>query len=46
MNTDIILEKRNLVKELKGFVAVDSVSLRVKMGSRHVLIGPDCGRVY
>jgi branched-chain amino acid transport system ATP-binding protein len=41
MNTDIILETRNLVKEFKGFVAVDQVSLRVKRGSTHALIGPN-----
>jgi branched-chain amino acid transport system ATP-binding protein len=41
MNTDIILETRNLVKEFKGFVAVDKVSLQVKRGSTHALIGPN-----
>lgn len=41
MSTDIILETRNLVKEFKGFVAVDGVSLRVKRGSTHALIGPN-----
>jgi branched-chain amino acid transport system ATP-binding protein len=41
MNTDIILETRNLVKEFKGFVAVDQVSLKVKRGSTHALIGPN-----
>jgi branched-chain amino acid transport system ATP-binding protein len=41
MNTDIILETRNLVKEFKGFVAVDKVSLKVKRGSTHALIGPN-----
>jgi branched-chain amino acid transport system ATP-binding protein len=41
MNSDIILETRNLVKEFKGFVAVDQVSLKVKRGSTHALIGPN-----
>jgi branched-chain amino acid transport system ATP-binding protein len=41
MNTDIILETRHLVKEFKGFVAVDKVSLQVKRGSTHALIGPN-----
>jgi branched-chain amino acid transport system ATP-binding protein len=38
---DYILETRNLVKEFKGFVAVNDVSLRVKRGSIHALIGPN-----
>jgi branched-chain amino acid transport system ATP-binding protein len=41
MNTDIILGTRHLVKEFKGFVAVDKVSLQVKRGSTHALIGPN-----
>lgn len=41
MSTDYILETRNLVKEFKGFVAVDDVSLRVKRGATHALIGPN-----
>ncbi len=36
-----ILETRNLVKEFKGFVAVDDVSLRVRRGHIHALIGPN-----
>jgi len=36
-----ILETRNLVKEFKGFVAVDDVSLRVRRGDIHALIGPN-----
>jgi branched-chain amino acid transport system ATP-binding protein len=38
---DYILETRNLVKEFKGFVAVNDVSLKVKRGSIHALIGPN-----
>lgn len=41
MSTDYILETRDLVKEFKGFVAVDKVSLSVKRGSTHALIGPN-----
>ncbi len=41
MSDDFILETRNLVKEFKGFVAVNGVSLRVKRGSIHALIGPN-----
>jgi branched-chain amino acid transport system ATP-binding protein len=36
-----ILETHELVKEFKGFVAVDRVSLRVKRGEIHALIGPN-----
>ena len=38
---DCILETRNLVKEFKGFVAVDGVDLRVQRGQIHALIGPN-----
>ncbi|WP_239142804.1 ABC transporter ATP-binding protein [Variovorax sp. WS11] len=38
---DYILETRRLVKEFKGFVAVDGVELRVQRGSIHALIGPN-----
>jgi branched-chain amino acid transport system ATP-binding protein len=38
---DTILETRTLVKEFKGFVAVDGVSLRVTRGEIHALIGPN-----
>jgi len=37
----IILETRNLVKEFRGFLAVNDVSLRVRTGSVHGLIGPN-----
>jgi branched-chain amino acid transport system ATP-binding protein len=38
---DTILETQSLVKEFKGFVAVDGVSLRVRRGEIHALIGPN-----
>src|SRR5258706_10060663 len=41
MSDDYILETKNLVKEFKGFVAVNDVSLKVKRGSIHALIGPN-----
>jgi branched-chain amino acid transport system ATP-binding protein len=36
-----ILETRGLVKEFKGFVAVNNVNLRVQRGQIHALIGPN-----
>jgi branched-chain amino acid transport system ATP-binding protein len=41
MESDYILETRNLFKEFKGFVAVNDVSLRVRRGKIHALIGPN-----
>ncbi len=41
MSDDVILETRGLVKEFKGFVAVDKVDLRVRRGQIHALIGPN-----
>jgi branched-chain amino acid transport system ATP-binding protein len=41
VSADVILETRDLVKEFKGFVAVDGVSLRVRRGQIHALIGPN-----
>jgi len=41
MADDYILETRNLVKEFKGFVAVNDVSLKVRRGAIHALIGPN-----
>ena len=41
MNEQYILETRGLVKEFKGFVAVNEVSLKVKRGHIHALIGPN-----
>ena len=37
----IILKTDHLVKEFKGFVAVNGVSLQVKRGDIHALIGPN-----
>jgi branched-chain amino acid transport system ATP-binding protein len=39
--SDVILATHELVKEFKGFVAVDGVSLEVKRGEIHALIGPN-----
>ena len=36
-----ILETRQLVKEFKGFVAVNGVDLQVRQGTIHALIGPN-----
>jgi len=41
MSDDYILVTENLVKEFKGFVAVNDVSLKVKRGHIHALIGPN-----
>jgi branched-chain amino acid transport system ATP-binding protein len=41
MAEDLVLETRGLVKEFKGFVAVDNVDLRVRRGEIHALIGPN-----
>ena len=41
MAEDFILETRNLVKEFKGFVAVNGVDLKVRRGHIHALIGPN-----
>ena len=40
MADEIILETRGLVKEFKGFVAVNDVYLKVRRGEIHALIGP------
>jgi branched-chain amino acid transport system ATP-binding protein len=40
-NTNCILETRGLIKEFKGFVAVNGVNLRVQRGQIHALIGPN-----
>jgi len=39
--TDVILETKDLSKEFRGFVAVNSVNLRVRRGQIHALIGPN-----
>jgi len=41
MSDDYILETQGLVKEFKGFVAVNDVSLKVRRGQIHALIGPN-----
>jgi branched-chain amino acid transport system ATP-binding protein len=41
LTDDYILETKNLVKEFKGFVAVNDVSLKVRRGQIHALIGPN-----
>lgn len=41
MSGDYVLETRNLVKEFKGFTAVDDVNLKVERGTIHALIGPN-----
>jgi len=41
MENNYILEAKNLVKEFKGFVAVNDVSLKVRRGAIHGLIGPN-----
>ena len=41
MAEDCILETTGLVKEFRGFVAVNGVDLKVKRGHIHALIGPN-----
>ena len=41
MSSETILETRGLVKEFKGFVAVNDVNLKVRAGTIHALIGPN-----
>ena len=41
MSDEYVLETRGLVKEFKGFVAVNGVSLKVRRGHIHALIGPN-----
>jgi branched-chain amino acid transport system ATP-binding protein len=41
MSDQYVLETRNLVKEFKGFVAVDDVNLKIQKGHIHALIGPN-----
>ena len=39
--SNVILETRNLTKEIKGFTAVSEVNLKVERGHIHALIGPN-----
>ena len=39
--SEFILQTRGLVKEFKGFTAVDNVNLQVRRGHIHALIGPN-----
>ncbi|MFU2487726.1 ABC transporter ATP-binding protein [Thauera sp. WH-1] len=39
--SDLILETSGLVKEFRGFVAVDGVDLKIRRGDIHALIGPN-----
>ena len=41
MTEAYVLETRNLVKEFKGFVAVNDVNLKIRQGDIHALIGPN-----
>ena len=41
MDSEYVLETRELTKEFKGFVAVNRVDLKVKRGTIHALIGPN-----
>lgn len=41
MSVDYVLQTSDLVKEFKGFTAVDNVNLNVERGSIHALIGPN-----
>jgi branched-chain amino acid transport system ATP-binding protein len=41
MNSEYILETRNLTRKFSGFVAVKDVNLKVRTGSIHGLIGPN-----
>ena len=38
---DVILETSHLIKEFKGFTAVNNVNLKVERGHIHALIGPN-----
>ena len=41
MSSEYILETHDLIKEFKGFVAVNGVNLQVRRGQIHALIGPN-----
>ena len=38
---DVVLETRALTREFSGFVAVNSVDLKIRRGHIHALIGPN-----
>jgi len=41
MSVDYVLQTSDLIKEFKGFTAVDKVNLNVERGTIHALIGPN-----
>ncbi len=41
MNSEYVIETRDLTKEFSGFIAVRGVNLKVRKGSIHALIGPN-----
>jgi len=41
MDTSVAIETQSLVKDFKGFRAVDNVDLKVQRGTIHALIGPN-----
>ncbi|NRP59406.1 ABC transporter ATP-binding protein [Marinobacterium sp. xm-d-564] len=41
MSADYVLQTKNLIKEFKGFTAVDNVNLNIERGTIHALIGPN-----
>ncbi|EAR62664.1 ABC transporter ATP-binding protein [Neptuniibacter caesariensis] len=41
MSVDYVLQTSDLIKEFKGFTAVDNVNLNVERGTIHALIGPN-----
>ncbi len=40
MDQSVAIETRSLIKDFKGFRAVDDVNLKVRRGTIHALIGP------
>ncbi len=41
MTSDLVLETRGLVKQFGGFTAVSDVSIKVRRGTIHAMIGPN-----
>jgi branched-chain amino acid transport system ATP-binding protein len=41
MDTDVIIETKNLTKQFGALVAVDNVSMQVRRNSLHAIIGPN-----